>query len=82
MVQFYASSGTIDAGIVPTVSMEEFRITREDWMSATAEELTWLHDVPLYANQEARVSEEMFSGDVRVLIRYSVPCITSMGRAA
>ncbi|WNM75099.1 hypothetical protein SEA_MORRIGAN_54 [Microbacterium phage Morrigan] len=73
---------TIDAGIVPTVQHEEFIITREDWMGASAEELSWLHEVPLYSNQQASVSEEMFSGDVKVHIRYSTPCITSLGRAA
>lgn len=72
----------IDAGIVPTVAREEFRITREDWMQASSEELSWLNGLPLYANQEVSLLEERFSGDQLVRIRYSTPCITSLGRAA
>ncbi|QIG58143.1 hypothetical protein SEA_ZEPP_55 [Microbacterium phage Zepp] len=83
MPSYYTAAGSvIDAGIVPTVPQEEFIITREDWVNATLEELRWLHDVPLYANQEASVSEEMFSGDVKVRIRYRTPCITTLKEAA
>lgn len=83
MPSYYTAAGdVIDAGIVPTVPEEEFRISLDDWMTATPEDLRWLHDVPLYANQEASVSEELFSGDVKVRIRYHTPCITTLKEAA
>ncbi|QWS69720.1 hypothetical protein SEA_WILLIAMSTRONG_53 [Microbacterium phage WilliamStrong] len=83
MVRYYTSAGdVIDAGVVPTVPEEEFIITLDDWMNASSEDIAWLHDVPLHTNQEARLSEQMFSGDVKVRIRYKTPCITSLGRAA
>ncbi|QKY80349.1 hypothetical protein SEA_MERCEDES_49 [Microbacterium phage Mercedes] len=81
MPSFYFTQGTIDAGIVPEQPIEEFVITRDSWLDATSEELSWLHDVPLYANQEASVSPQ-FNGDVKVRIRYSTPCITTLKEAA
>lgn len=82
MPNYYTSYGNvIDAGIVPEQPTEEFVISREAWLDATAEELSWLHDVLLYANQEANVTP-LFSGETVVRIRYSTPCITSLGRAA
>lgn len=79
MPRYYPpSGGMLDAGIVPTVPQEEFLISRDDWMTASSEDLHWMHDAPLYANQEVNVSEEMFSGDVMVRIRYRTPCITTL----
>lgn len=79
MPRYYTNAGSvIDAGIVPTVQQEEFRISPEEWLEATSEELGMLHDVPLYANQQVSVSRAMFSGDSLVRIRYSTPCITTL----
>lgn len=78
---WYNGTALLDAGVVPDQPIEEFTIERGAWLDASAEELSWLHDVLLYTNQEANVQHRL-SGDVVVRIRYSTPCITSLGRAA
>lgn len=79
---FYYTQPVIDAGIVPEQPVEEFRIGYDEWLEAPSEELGWLHNVPLYSNQEVYVSEDIFTRDVRVRIRYRTPCITSLKEAS
>lgn len=71
----------IDAGIVPTVPEETIRIPVEERLEASREDLDTLNSLPLYANQEVHLEENITTGDLRVVIRYLTPCITTL-RAA
>ncbi|QZD98640.1 hypothetical protein SEA_JEMERALD_52 [Microbacterium phage Jemerald] len=68
----------IDAGIVPEQPLEEYIITREQWLAATRDEIEELRNLQLYTNQEYQWLEEVVSGNVKVRLRYSTPCITSL----
>lgn len=74
--EYHFDKMIIDAGIDRS-EPEEFRISRDAWMDATAEELDSLNDLPLYTNQQVSVSDALF-GDTIVRIRYSTPCITTL----
>jgi len=82
MTHYFYASGTgtplIDAGIVPEQLVEEFVISREQWLEATAEEMEELRSLQTYSNQEYSMQEELMSGAVRVWLRYSVPRITDL----
>jgi len=71
----------LDAGIVPTVPEETIRIPLEERLEASREDLDTLNNLPLYANQEVYLLEDLFSRDLKVVISYRTPCITTL-RAA
>lgn len=86
MVKFFYAAGTVtpllDAGIVPEKMTEEFVIPHGEWLEASAEDIQSLRNLKPYVNQEYMTLERWPSDEVIIRIRYSTPCITSMGRAA
>lgn len=66
----------VDAGLV--APQQEIRISEEDWVSASTEEIASLSDLPLYANQQYRVEQDLMTGDTLVHVRYRTPCITTL----
>jgi hypothetical protein len=71
-----AQSDWIDAGLV--APQEEFRITFDDWLLVSPEDLDSLSKLPLYANQQYRVEKDLRTGDTLVHVRYSTPTITTL----
>lgn len=81
MNYFYAAemlTPLIDAGIVPEQPEEEFTFLKWQWLDASREEIESLRNLRTYTNQEYFMLEGIFSDEVKVRIRYSTPCITSL----
>lgn len=70
----------IDAGMVAPA--EAITVPLGAWLEASPEDLKRLQNLPLYANQQVSVQEELMSGDVKVRVRYRVPCITTLKERA
>lgn len=79
-MEFYYPEPTkpapIDAGLV--AASETVVITRDEWCSASTEELESLSELPLYPNQRYHVEHDIRTGNTLVHVHYRTPCITTL----
>lgn len=58
---------------------EEYRVTKAQWLEATAEDLKALTvNLHLYPNQSYSMETEPYTGDVILRIKHKIPSITTL----